>query len=174
MREILLGRSSLALTATVSMITLAAVALLGLVLAYWSWAWFAPRVEPRAEAIVAPSGSTASARLLFGYAERKAAVAAQTGIAIRLLGTAAASEGRRSHAVVQLEGKEILAVEEGEDIAPGVRLAEVRRDHVILLRGGARERLEWPQRRATPTPTVSPRPATSSNSPTSAGRKIED
>lgn len=133
--------------------TLVALALLGLVLAYWSWQWFAPRAEPRAEPAVAGAG-IASARGLFGEAPRKPSAAAPTGIAITLLGVAAASEGRRGYAVVQLEGKDILAVEEGEDVAPGVRLAEVRPDHVILERGGVRETLAWPKRRATPAPVA--------------------
>jgi len=38
-------------------------------------------------------------------------------------------------------------VREGEDLAPGIRLAEVGTDHVILERGGARETLAWPGRK---------------------------
>ena len=43
-------------TAVVSLVALAALALLGLVLAYWTWEWFAPSPEPRAQA--AQTGST--------------------------------------------------------------------------------------------------------------------
>ena len=120
-------------------------ALLGAVLAYWTWAWFAPRAEPRMEASAVQNGSVASAGGLFGTVPRGQA-AAPTGIAIKLLGVVAASGGRRGYAVVQLEGKQILAVHEGEDIAPGIRLAEVDADHVILERNGVRETLAWPQR----------------------------
>ena len=129
------------------MLTLAAVAVLGLVLAYWTWVWFAPRAEPRAEVAVAQTGNLASAGLVFGKVELNKAAAAPTGIAIKLLGVVAASGGRRGHAVVQLEGKQILAVHEGDDVAPGLRLAEVHPEHVMLERGGVRETLAWPQKK---------------------------
>src|SRR5450756_975419 len=48
MQVLPLGRSSLAQTAVVSLLTLAAVAVFGLVLAYWTWIWFAPLAAPRA------------------------------------------------------------------------------------------------------------------------------
>ena len=146
MQALPFGRVNVAQTVLVSSLTLGAVALLGAVLAYWTWAWFAPRAEPRMEASTVQSGSVASAGGLFGSVPRGQATAAPTGIAITLLGVVAASGGRRGYAVVQLEGKQILAVHEGEDIAPGIRLAEVDADHVILDRNGVRETLAWPQR----------------------------
>lgn len=148
MREFLLGRSSLAQAALLSVVSFAAVALLGLVLAYWTWMWLAPRAEPRSEAPAVPSGNAASAGALFGVVPRSENAAAPTGIAIRLLGVAAASGGRLGSAVLQIEGKQIRAVNEDEDIAPGIRLAEVHPDHVILVRSGTRERLAWPHKRA--------------------------
>lgn len=145
MHALPLGRSSLAQTVLVSLLTLVAVALLGAVLAYWTWAWFAPRAEPRVEPTPALSGSVASAGGIFGKVAR-AQAAAPTGIAIKLLGVVAASGGRRGYAVVQLEAKDILAVHEGADIAPGVRLAEVQPEQVLLERNGVRETLAWPQK----------------------------
>ena len=147
MQALPFGRSGLAQTVLISSLTLVAVVLLGAVLAYWTWAWFAPRAEPRLEAIAAQSGSVASAGAFFGDVPRNPETAAPTGIAIRLLGVVAASGGRRGYAVVQLEAKEILAVHQGEDVAPGIRLAEVHVDHVILERDGARETLAWPEKK---------------------------
>ena len=92
MQALLFGRSGLAQTLLVSLLTLVAVALLGAVLAYWTWAWFAPRAEPRAQATAAQGGSVASAGAIFGTVPRTQ-VAAPTGIAIRLLGVVAASGG---------------------------------------------------------------------------------
>jgi general secretion pathway protein C len=161
MQALPFGRSSLAHSVVVSLLTLAAVALLGWVLAYWTWAWFAPRAEPRVEATAVQGGSVASAGAIFGTVPRKLETAAPTGIAIRLLGVAAASRGRRGYAVVQLEAKEILAVQEGEDVAPGIRLAEVHADHVILERNGVREMLTWPERKTSASPApqaVAPTP----------------
>lgn len=154
MQVLPLGRSSLAQTAVVSLLTLAAVAACGLVLAYWTWIWFAPRAQPRAEVVAAESGNLASASLVFGRVERNKDTAAPTGLAIKLLGVVAASRGRRGYAVVQLEGKQILAVHEGEDVAPGLRLAEVHPEHVILERGGVRETLAWPLKKGAATPSA--------------------
>ena len=155
MQTLPFGRSSLAQTAVVSLLTLAAAALLGLVLAYWTWAWFAPRPEPRIETAAAQSGGVAAATALFGNVARNKNTA-PTGIAIRLLGVVAAAGGRRGYAVVQLDAKRSLAVREGMDVAPGVRLAEVHPNHVILERGGVRETLALPEQRAAATPAAPP------------------
>ena len=154
MQDISLDRPDLAQTTVVSLVTLAALALLGVVLAYWTWAWLAPRPEPRAQPLAGPVGSVASANSLFGSVQRDRNIAAPTGIAIKLLGVVAASGGRRGYAVVQLEARQILAVHEGEDIAPGIRLAEVHADHVILERNGTRETLTWPEKKSFVKPPV--------------------
>ena len=150
MQALPFGRSSLAQTVLVSSVSLLAVILLGVVLAYWTWAWFAPRPEPLLEPAAAQSGNLSSTATIFGSAPRKQQAAAPTPIAIRLLGVVAASGGRRGYAVMQLESKEILAVHERGEITPGLVLAEVHPEHVILERGGVREKLEWPQRTAAP------------------------
>lgn len=148
-------QSRLAQTALVSLLTLAALALLGLVLAYWTWVWLAPGAEPRAPSAVPPTAGVGAALGLFGSAASGGAVAAPTGIAIRLLGIVAATRGGRGVAAVQLEGKQIVAAREGEDIAPGIHLAEVAPHHVILERGGIREMLALPK----PLPAPPPPPA---------------
>jgi general secretion pathway protein C len=153
MQVLQLGRPGLAQTALVYALTLAALALFGLVLAYWTWVWFAPRAEPRAEAAAGEAGNLAIASRVFGRVERSRDGASPTGIAIKLLGIVAASSGRRGYAVVQLDAKQILAVHEGDDLTPGVRLAEVLRDHVILERGGVRETLAWPEKKASASPS---------------------
>jgi general secretion pathway protein C len=66
--------------------------------------------------------------------------------AVRLMGVVAASEGRRGHAVLRLDGKRTLAVLQGEELEPGLRLAEVHVDHIVLERNGARETLAWPEK----------------------------
>jgi general secretion pathway protein C len=154
MQVLPLGRSGLAQRALVYALTLAALALFGLVLAYWTWVWFAPRAEPRAEPAAGEAGNLASASRVFGRVERNKNSASPTGIAIKLLGIVAASGGRRGYAVVQLDAKQILAVHEGEDVTPGVRLAEVLRDHVILERAGVRETLAWPVKQGSATPAA--------------------
>jgi general secretion pathway protein C len=59
--------------------------------------------------------------------------------------------------VLQLEGREILAVAKGEDVAPGIRLVEVHPDRILLERNGARETLAWPGNKAvagSPAPRI--------------------
>ncbi len=51
-QAISLDRSASGQTVLVSVLTFAALALLGLVLAYWTWVWLAPRPEPRAQVAV--------------------------------------------------------------------------------------------------------------------------
>ena len=136
--------------------TIAAMALLALTLAYWTWIWFAPRLEPRLQAnAVSAAGRLDSAKELFGIPAGDRSSAAPTGIAVKLLGVAAASGSHRGYAVLQLEPRQILAVRQGDDVAPGIQLAEVHVDHIILVRGGLRETLAWPQKGAAPE-TVAP------------------
>jgi general secretion pathway protein C len=70
MQALPFGRVNVAQTVLVSSLTLVAVALLGMVLAYWTWAWFAPRAEPRIEASAVQSASVGSAGGLFGNVPR--------------------------------------------------------------------------------------------------------
>jgi len=146
MQQLSFDRSNIAQTAVITLVTVAALVLFALVAAYWTWEWLAPRPEPRAQSAANAGGHAASANGLFGNLERDRNSASPTGIAIRLLGIVAATAGRRGYAVIQLEPREILAVREGEDITPGIRLAEVGTDHVILERGGTRETLAWPDK----------------------------
>ena len=137
----------------VSLITLAALALLGLVLAYWTWIAFAPRPEPRVQA-AGEAVRIDSAYALFGSAHR--AAVAPTGMALTLVGVAAASGGRPGHTVVQIDGRQTVVVREGEEIAPGIRLTEVHSDHVVLDHKGQRETLAWPQPNRMPVLSAQP------------------
>ena len=136
--------------------TMTTVVVLALVVAYWTWQWFAPLPEPRAQAAAKVNEHAGSAGNLFGKTERSSDSVLPTGIAIRLLGSVAATPGRRGYAVVKLEPKQILTVQEGDEIAPGIRLEEVGTDHLILVRGGIRETLTWPEKNMTAGPVAPP------------------
>jgi general secretion pathway protein C len=151
MRQFPLDRENLAQTAVVTLATAAALILLGFVGAYWTWTWFAPAPAASAPAAAVPAGRI-SAGALFGSVQRDPVSAAPTGIAIRLLGIVAAQGGLPGYAVVELEPRQILAVREGDDVAPGIRLAEVGPDQIILERGGIRETLAWPDKTNPPEP----------------------
>ena len=129
-----------------SLANFVALALLGVVLAYWGWALFAPPPAPRAPAAVEIAGRTSSAGGLFGSVKQGLGAAASSG-AIRLVGVVAASGLRRGHAVLRLDAKKTVSVLQGEDVEPGLRLAEVHVDHIVLERNGARETLAWPEKK---------------------------
>jgi general secretion pathway protein C len=133
------------LNKTASAANFAALALLGVVLAYWSWVWLAPAAAARAPPAPDGASSTSSAAGLFGIAKQGPGTVAPGSI--RLMGVVAASGERRGHAVLRLDAKKTVAVLQGEDIEPGVRLAEVHADHIVLERDGARETLAWPDRK---------------------------
>lgn len=148
--------SNRAQTAVVSLVTIAAIALLALVLAYWTWAWLAPRPEPRAQAPVT-GGRAEAAYGLFGSTQTDGKGAASTGTAVGLLGVVAASDSQSGYAVLRLDARQSVAVREGGEIEPGLRLAEVHADHVVLERRGVRETLDWPAHGA-PAIAAAPRP----------------
>ena len=64
-----------------------------------------------------------------------------TGSNIRALGVMAEGSSGRGIALIGVEGKPARAVRAGEAIAPGVILAEVRRDGVVLNRSGAMQQI---------------------------------
>ena len=130
---------------TASAANFAALALLGAVLAYWTWVWLGPEAAARAPAAPDAASSTVSAAGLFGIAKQGPGAAAPGSI--RLMGVAAASGERRGHAVLRLDAKKTVAVLQGEEIEPGLRLAEVHVDHIVLERNGARETLAWPDKK---------------------------
>jgi general secretion pathway protein C len=145
MVEIPPKRSNFAQSALVFAATLATMMLLCAVLTYWTWAWLAPRQAPRARGANELQLHLDAAYSLFGGGRRVAA--APIALAIRVLGVVAASGGKAGYAVVQLEGKKILAAREGTDIAPGIRLAQVQTGQIILERNGARETLALPEKK---------------------------
>lgn len=68
--------------------------------------------------------------------------------AISLLGVVAASGNRLGYAVLRLDAKQTIAVHEGRDIEPGVRLAEVHARSVVLDRNGVHETVALQERNA--------------------------
>lgn len=138
-------------TAAVSLATVAALALLGLVLAYWTWALAAPRAGSRMPAAEQTGGQIQAAYGLFGNAQQ-GRDKTLTGGAVKLLGVVADPGTRSGYAVLRLDAKRTVAVREGREIESGMRLVEVRADHVVLERNGQRETLAWPEQGKAPVP----------------------
>ena len=131
-----------------SVATIAALAVLGMVLAYWTWTFFSPQSELRSQALPTASylgTGVEAANRLFGNAPQGSSGggAGASGITFRLLGVVAAPGTRSGYAVLRLDAKRTVAVREGGEIEPGVRLSEVHADHVVLERSGQRETLAW-------------------------------
>lgn len=136
-------------TMLVFALTLIAIALLSLTTANQLWRWFAPPTEAPAATALQPAYAVESSYGLFGAAPETVAASSflpvTTSLAFRLLGVVAADGEGVDFAVIQIEPGHIVAIREGQDIAPGVVLSTVFNNHVILERAGSRETLAWPQ-----------------------------
>ncbi|MFN3522497.1 MAG: type II secretion system protein N [Phenylobacterium sp.] len=88
-----------------------------------------------------------------GAAPPAGATAAQDAGGLRLFGVRADGSGSGSAIIRTSAGREAsFAV--GEEVEPGLVLREVADDHVILARGGARQRLEFAQFASTFAPAA--------------------
>jgi general secretion pathway protein C len=119
--------------------SLIAVLALSASLAYWAMQLLKPLARPIAPAPVqsAPSASLQAAATLFGG--QSVAIAASN---YQLTGVVAAGNGRRSAAIMVIDGKAPQAVPVGRAIASGILLAEVHPKYVLLSEGGIIKRVE--------------------------------
>jgi general secretion pathway protein C len=170
--EKFLARGNAAGPALVWWATLGALVLLAAVLAYWTWTWFSPRPAPMVLSVKAQHQLKAAYDAFGGAAQGRNAVAL-AGPAIRLLGVVAASGGRGGYAIVQFEDKKIIAVREGINVAPGIRLAEVQAEQVVIERDGVRETLALPHNNRDARETF-PVPRSGGASPAPAARAGRD
>jgi len=138
------GRSNLVQAAIHATSKAVALSLLGLVLAYWTWAWCAPSPLPRTAPIAEPASRLAAAGSLFGQLASDAHPDTPTGLAIKLLGVMAGEPEGAGYALLQLDAKKTQVVRAGGYLAPGIRLERVLPQQVILQRNGVRETLVWP------------------------------
>lgn len=150
------GRSKLAPTAIASASKALASSLLGLVLAYWTWAWCAPSPLPRSMEVSEPPARLAAAGSLFGGAAGDAPADAPTGLAVKLLGVVADPPAGSGYALLQLGAGETRVVRAGGVLAPGIRVEQVLPQRVILQRHGSRETLGWPSPAQAPATASAP------------------
>jgi general secretion pathway protein C len=145
------NQSELAQTIVVPLTTFLALALLGWVLAYWTWAWLSPQAEFSLPPALAPAGRVESASGLFGRVQRDTV---STGSTIGLIGVIAASGGGSGYAIMRFAQQPVRPTREGEEIAPGVRLSEVHPDHVIIERSGVFETIALPLKKTATEPVA--------------------
>ena len=128
---------------------------LGVVLARWSWALFAPHAT--AVAVVPEHGATVETGQLFGKAASgisASGVSPSVGAAlpnVHLVGVFAARIGQPGFAVLKLDDKQQLGVVVGGEVASGTRLLEVHPNYVLLERAGLQQRVNLEEKAATGT-----------------------
>lgn len=111
--------------------------------AYWAMQLFKPPVRPvaapprAAQAEIRPDAAAA----LFGRSNRNAAVASN----YQLRGVIFSGSPRSSVAIISADGKPAQAIGVDEEVAPGVTIKEVHRDHVLLSEGGVTKRVDLPE-----------------------------
>ncbi|MEO8303505.1 MAG: type II secretion system protein N [Betaproteobacteria bacterium] len=124
--------------------TVAAIALLGYVIALWGWRWFAPAAAPAVVPAVPDRWAAAIvATPLFGRASAPQAAVGNAPVAqggdARLLGVFAEAGGA-GYALFRSPDRGAILVKAGADLASGVTLVEVRPDGVrIRDRGEIRD-----------------------------------
>lgn len=136
--------------ALVLTLELALVALLAVMLAYWTWALAAPSrsAAPWRDSVEAAPALDVPAGLFAGT--HRAAPRRDSAGGVRLLGVVSPQSGHGGRAVLRLEPGGARAARAGETVAPGIVLKEVHSDHVVVERNGALERLKIERRAATP------------------------
>ena len=129
--------------------TLAIIALtlvLAFQLAHWTWVFLAPP-----EIAKTPDGDAgvdmAAIAKLFGASAPASSSATTAGL--KLKGVVAPDEGAIASAIFSTGGGKDIAVFVDREISPGLKLVEVKADHVIVSRNGVNERIDLEAARST-------------------------
>ena len=125
-----------------SLVTVALVIALGWVLARWTWALLAPPSSGISPPTPASGLDRAALASLFGgTVVAGGSSGAEPSGGLRLKGVVAATKSDAGSAIFNAGGKD-FAVRAGEEIRPGVKLAGVLTDHVLVERAGAPGRVD--------------------------------
>lgn len=126
-------------------LVVALVLALAWLLAHWTWVFLAP---PRVASTPAAGEAVdlAAVASLFGASAPATTSTAVAGL--RLKGVVAPTPGVSASAIFSTGGGRDIAVFVEGEVQPGVKLVEVQPDHVMLSRGGARERLDLEEARS--------------------------
>lgn len=112
-------------------------------IAYWALQLFKPPLRPvtAPPRVATADVNTDAAAVLFGGRPGKVAVASN----YQLKGLILSSNAGDSVAILSVDGKPAQAVGVGMEVAPGVSVKEVHREHVLLSEGNAIKRVELPE-----------------------------
>jgi general secretion pathway protein C len=134
-----------------SLVLLALVLVLAFQLAHWTWVFLAPAPVASAPADTREVDLAAIAKM-FGASAPSGGAAPAAGGSLRLKGVIAPTPGVTASAIFSTgSGRDLGVPLEGE-VQPGVTLAEVHPDHVVLSRGGVRERIDLEAPRSATSP----------------------
>lgn len=129
-----------------TIVTIALTLVLAYQLAHWTWVFVAPAPVAAVPEADPPVDLAAIAKLFGASPPSSARTAATSGL--RLKGVIAPTPGVAASAIFSTGAGKDFAVFIGREVQPGVKLAEVKPDHVILTRGGVRERIDLEARRS--------------------------
>ncbi len=122
-----------------TIVTIALTLVLAYQLAHWTWVFVAPAPVAVVSEDEGPVDLAAIAKL-FGAAGPSSAPASPS--ALKLKGVIAPTPGVAASAIFSSGSGKDIAVYLGREVQPGVKLVEVRPDHVIVSRAGVRERID--------------------------------
>ena len=122
-------------------LVVALVLLLAWQLAHWTWVFVSPRRVAATNDTV-PGIDMAAVAGLFGASPPSGNAGATAARGLRLKGVVAPTPGVAASAIFSTgSGRDLAVYLEGE-VQPGLKLVEVHPQHVVLSRGGVRERLD--------------------------------
>jgi len=139
-----------------NLVTVALTLVLAYQLAHWTWVFVAPApvaAIPEDERAV----DLAAIAKLFGAAAPEGPSGNTSVAGLRLKGVVAPTPGVVASAIFSTGSGKDLAVMIDREVKPGIKLAEVKPDHVIVSRAGVRERIDLETRRASAGPSPSGR-----------------
>ena len=119
-------------------------------LAYWTWQLVAPAPSTRLPPASAVEVDTAAIARLFGADAPSAAGNSVDGLVLK--GVVAPTPGTAASAIFAPRAGKDISIFIGDDVRPGVKLVEVDPDHVIVSRGGVRERIDLAIAHSTAAP----------------------
>lgn len=107
--------------------------------------WAMQLLKPPLRAVASPPSSSQSAPRLdaaAGLLGGRSSFAVASNF--QLMGVVVASDPAESVAILATNGKPAQAIRTNAQVAPGITVKEVQRDHVLLSEGGVVKRVELP------------------------------
>lgn len=125
-------------------------------LAHWTWVFITPATVA-SQSTDGPDVNLAEIAKLFGAAAPNAPMA--SGSSLRLKGVIAPYSGPRASAIFATGAGKDITILVDHEVQPGVKLAEVKPEYVVVSRAGVRERIDLELPRSAARATAAGRTA---------------